>query len=47
MWQQEYIPLAGSLGLSTFVAALPIIAALVIIGFLGGYLLMRRQPARP
>jgi methionine-rich copper-binding protein CopC len=26
---------------------LPIIAAVVIIGVLGGYLLMRRQPARP
>jgi hypothetical protein len=41
----EPTPPANAAGTSDVL--LPIIAAVVIIGVLGGYLLMRRQPARP
>jgi copper resistance protein C len=41
----EPSPPANAAGTSDVL--LPIIAAVVIIGVLGGYLLMRRQPARP
>jgi L-lactate transport len=34
MWQQNYTPLAGSLGLSALVAALPIFALLILLGVL-------------
>jgi L-lactate transport len=38
MWQQEYTPLAGSLGLSSLVAALPIFVLLLLLG-------VKRKPA--
>ena len=38
MWQQNYEPLAGSLGISTVAAALPIV---VLFGMLG----LARKPA--
>ncbi len=34
MWQQDYTPLAGSLGASSFVAALPIFVLLLMLGVL-------------
>ena len=34
MWQQNYTPVAGSLALSTLVAAIPIFALLFLIGVL-------------
>lgn len=34
MWQQNYTPLAGSLGLSAFVAAIPIFVLLFLLGVL-------------
>ena len=34
MWQQNYAPLAGSLPLSTLVAALPIFVLLFLLGVL-------------
>ena len=38
MWQQVYLPVANSLGLSALVAALPIFVLLILIG------IMRRPP---
>ena len=34
MWQQQYLPVADSLGLSALVAALPILVLLMLIGVL-------------
>src|ERR1700754_4900985 len=34
MWQQNYLPVAGSLGLSALAAAVPILVLLLLIGIL-------------